>query len=376
MRLRLRTPAAPPAAFGKDLSPTDTVDSLVSQAAAAAGIDSGSPTFTLAYGYPPRVFHPSVQTGAGATLAAFGIADGETIILAIVDPDAYLSLAESNVFEVKPSTSTPSTKPQAKVAQDKPPPPTTVVVKQPVKKPPTVVKPTPTKEVEHQSNPKAAKEVFVPFAYGGVVSLRVMPDDNSCLFHSVSYAFGKGIYPPTTLRYKVADYIESHRDVYSDAILGRPAAQYCAWIRQDNSWGGSIELNILSELLEVEIVSIQVSKVRMDVFGEDRKHAQRIVVMYSGIHYDTIAATEEKNHSVRQSDKTVFDVVEGLPVREDPYVDAAIQVATVMRDRHMYTEEATFAIMCETCRKPLVGSKEANEHAKQTGHTSFVEYAG
>jgi ubiquitin thioesterase OTU1 len=39
-----------------------------------------------------------------------------------------------------------------------------------------------------------------------------------------------------------------------------------------------------------------------------------------------------------------------------------------------YTDTATFALRCGQCRTPLKGEKDATKHAKETGHTQFVEY--
>ncbi len=34
---------------------------------------------------------------------------------------------------------------------------------------------------------------------------------------------------------------------YTEAFLGKPNAEYCAWILDSQRWGGGIELSILSE---------------------------------------------------------------------------------------------------------------------------------
>jgi ubiquitin thioesterase OTU1 len=49
----------------------------------------------------------------------------------------------------------------------------------------------------------------------------------------------------------VASAILSNPIQYNEAILGRPIDEYIEWILKPNSWGGAIELAILSELLEL-----------------------------------------------------------------------------------------------------------------------------
>lgn len=116
--------------------------------------------------------------------------------------------------------------------------------------------------------------------------LRVMPDDNSCMckcrqtqpvlmlraveggpcrqlthpFRPVT-AFGGAIgleNPSRVLRDKVADYILQHPDEYSKAILGDDPVRYTSRMRQMDTWGGAIELAILSQIYDVEISSIDV----------------------------------------------------------------------------------------------------------------------
>lgn len=87
--------------------------------------------------------------------------------------------------------------------------------------------------------------------------LRVMPDDNSCMFT----AFGGAIAlddPARHLRQKVADYIMAHPEKYSKVILGDDPARYTHRMKQSDTWGGAIELSILSDIYDIEICSIDV----------------------------------------------------------------------------------------------------------------------
>jgi hypothetical protein len=107
--------------------------------------------------------------------------------------------------------------------------------------------------------------------------LRVMPDDNSCMCKcyfcttlqcgstdsnpSQVTAFGGALgleNPSITLRNKVADYILSHPNEYNEAILGDKPARYTTRMRQMDTWGGAIELSILSDIYDIEISSIDV----------------------------------------------------------------------------------------------------------------------
>lgn len=56
----------------------------------------------------------------------------------------------------------------------------------------------------------------------------------------------------------MADYILSHPDEYTKAILGDEPQRYTARMRQMDTWGGAIELSILSDIYNLEISSIDV----------------------------------------------------------------------------------------------------------------------
>jgi ubiquitin thioesterase OTU1 len=69
--------------------------------------------------------------------------------------------------------------------------------------------------------------------------------------------------------------------VYCEVILGKSNDEYCAWIQKDQSWGGAIELGILSEHYGVEICAIDVTHVNVYRFGEScAAHGNLYVCMY------------------------------------------------------------------------------------------------
>jgi len=91
------------------------------------------------------------------------------------------------------------------------------------------------------------------------------------------------------LRNIVATKIESDQNTYSEAILGRTNSDYCKWIRRDDSWGGGIELAILTKIYEIEICVINTeSGGRIDYFGEDRNFPYRVFLLYNNLHYDPV----------------------------------------------------------------------------------------
>ncbi|CAF0903132.1 unnamed protein product [Adineta steineri] len=119
-----------------------------------------------------------------------------------------------------------------------------------------------------------------------------VPADNSCLFSSIYFVLHSGkldLASNKYLRNLVATKIESDHVTYSEAMLGRTNSEYSKWIRRDDSWGGGIELAILTQEYEIEICVINTEcGGRIDYFGEDRHFPYRVFLLYNNLHYDPV----------------------------------------------------------------------------------------
>ncbi|GJP96506.1 hypothetical protein CBS115989_6836 [Aspergillus niger] len=206
--------------------------------------------------------------------------------------------------------------------------------------------------------------------HSGTFVLRIMPDDNSCLFRAVSSATMGGVDAMTELRSVVAQTIQAHPDIYTEAVLEKKPDEYCRWIQNEDSWGGGIELSILSKHFDIEICSIDVQTLRIDRFNEGAP--MRCIVVYSGIHYDTIALSPSSppyTHSdvPPDFDTKVFDAADPLVLEKSQ------ELCQVLQSRHYYTDTAGFRLRCNTCGGTFVGERGATQHAEQTGHVDFGE---
>jgi ubiquitin thioesterase OTU1 len=109
-----------------------------------------------------------------------------------------------------------------------------------------------------------------------------------------------------------------------------------------------------------------VQDLRVDKFNEGK--ARRCFLVYSGIHYDTIAfvpggsSTLDTDHDVK-----LFDA------SDDVLLDAARQLCGELRKKHYYTDTQRFSIKCNTCGWKGNGEQGAVEHASTTGHNDFGE---
>ena len=214
-----------------------------------------------------------------------------------------------------------------------------------------------------------APELPLP-SHASTLVLRIMPDDNSCLFRAFNTAFFGAMDNMTELRSIIAQNIQADKDTYSAAVLDQQPDDYCRWIQTEDAWGGAIELDILSKHFNIEISSIDVQTLRTDRFNEGRP--ERCILVYSGIHYDAIALSPSdpphtNAYAPPEFDTKIFDS-QDLVVLEN-----AVELCRVLQGRHYYTDTAAFNVRCNICGKVSVGEKGATEHAANTGHYDFGE---
>ncbi|KAM0792437.1 hypothetical protein ACM66B_005114 [Microbotryomycetes sp. NB124-2] len=301
----------------------------------------------LRTGFPPKPLATDIS--GESTLKSIGINAGEQIVVAEAAADIASNATSSQARSVSTPTSAPA------------PPP--VMQKEQPRSPPTMA-------------PLRSGLRSVPVD-GGNLILRVVPDDNSCLYSSSGLLLEPGRDNVATyLRQIVADEIRANPDTWSDAMLGRPRAEYVSTILSKNSWGGAIELSILAQRYQVEICSIDVQTGRIDRFGYGNGYSSLCFVVYSGIHYDALTFSFMDPETAASS--LEFDILkfESGSEQAQAITRAALELVSQLRKEHAYTDAATFTLKCEQCGTAIVGEKDARAHAMQTGHTQFGEYDG
>jgi ubiquitin thioesterase OTU1 len=210
-------------------------------------------------------------------------------------------------------------------------------------------------------------ECQTPNPDGLVMLRRVIDSDNSCLFNSIGFCmFGEKTLQQK-LRTIVKEEIESNPGHY-EPMLEKPIDEYCEWIMRSTSWGGGIELYILSKYFHVEMCVINIESLNDTVYGEDGGYDKRIYLLYSGIHYDAISRNIFEE-APEESDEKLFD-----PVDNYAY-EGALFVASELRKKKQFTNLKEFDLICGVCYKGCKGQKEAVEHCKETGHANFQESA-
>jgi len=201
----------------------------------------------------------------------------------------------------------------------------------------------------------------------GILIRKVVPANNSCLFTSINCCMNDGRLDTESaplMRDIIVGAVSQQPAIYNDVFLGKPNAEYCQWILKGESWGGAIEVSILSQYYAVEIDVVDTQSGRIDRFGEDVNYPRRIFLLYDGIHYDPLVMEPLDGTSTC---KTIF------PTADDAVTIQALEIAAECKNSRQFTDTANFDLRCLTCNKPLKGQREAQDHATKTGHTNFGE---
>ncbi|KAH9825844.1 OTU-like cysteine protease [Teratosphaeria destructans] len=315
---------------------------------------TGVPDFDMKYGYPPKPLNTE-SIGGSMKLSDLPInLNGEQLIIMPRSIQAQLSSPMSG------------TKPPSEEVKALPP--------RQLTSPPQHQKgdfPREQRNMSAGSVESEPPEVPVP-QLDGVMVLRVMPDDNSCMFRAVSSAMlGSTLDGMNELRSVVAQTIQGDPDFYNEGILGMPREKYCQRIQREDCWGGYIELQILSKHFDIEFVSIDIQTLRADKYNEGKD--RRCFLVYSGIHYDVLAV-QPLYSPTPDNDRKVFDVLKIGDEEEDGGVtDAALRLCKELQSRHYFTDTAGFDVKCNTCGQQGNGEKWAMTHAAATGHVDFGE---
>ncbi|KAI1442290.1 OTU-domain-containing protein [Annulohypoxylon stygium] len=331
MKIRYRGPSG----MGNlELADDATVKQLLEALKPATGLDN----LTVMYGWPPKTLGTTLGTDEGA--ASLQSLSLEREALTIVPLETAPAVAEEE--------------PQAAVPDSE------------------------SSESEAKSKGKGVRDqqitVFMPETNSTLV-LRVMPDDNSCLFNAVGGALrGHGTDPDrtfdaNTLRHIVVGHILANPEKYNAVILGKTPEAYCRTMLDPETWGGDIELSVLSEVFRIEISVVDVKTGTLYRIGEGNGYDMRCVVVYSNVHYDRIVEIFVEGQASFE-----FDVARWVVDESDHIIQHALEMCENLREQHhYYTDTSDFVVMCNECGWLGQGQKAVVDHALQTGHKDVSE---
>lgn len=357
MRLRVRGPEGQSAVT---ISATATVAELISEVAKATSIQG---ELEIKYGYPPKPL-PLGELDPSMILSDTGLElDGEQLIVSEVysasneaTPRAKKDTSDGpdQVTADMPATSTSNSAAHAASGAG------ASAQSSNAEKPLSL-----SRKTQNLEPPELALR-----SHASTVVLRVMPDDNSCMFRAFGSAFFGLMDNMTELRSIVAQNIQAQPEKYPAVVLDKQPDDYCRWIQTEDAWGGAIELDIFSRHFEIEICSIDVQTLRIDRFNEGRP--SRCILVYSGIHYDVIALSPadppyDHTYAPAEFDTKIFDA------KDDVILERAVELCQILQARHYFTDTANFTLKCNICKKTFTGEIAASDHAAKSGHWDFGE---
>lgn len=192
-----------------------------------------------------------------------------------------------------------------------------------------------------------------------ILRVHEVPDDNSCLFHAISFAC-KG-YNSDQLRELVYHAIRDNPKEYTDAILGKPRSEYMRWILDKDSWGGGIEISILSRLLQLSIFVVDIDAINIDKFY-DTEFDEFIILLFNGIHYNVLTRSSNEN-------SPIFNMKTESAIMNNE----CLRIAKQLKQQGKSINTNVAKIRCNQCNSTLVGEREVARHAEETAHTQFVQ---
>ena len=172
------------------------------------------------------------------------------------------------------------------------------------------------------------------------IKKKVIPADNSCLFNAINFAINQNAENPEVIRDIITAEIRSNPEDYNAAILGKDPEEYCKWISNKETWGGGIELSILSKFFHVQIGVADIQFITIEYFGN---YDKCIYLLYNNIHYDVFY--KEENGKITG----VFDSNDANVKQE--IMDICMQ----LQSQENYVDTANFSLKCMECGFLLKG---------------------
>ena len=210
-----------------------------------------------------------------------------------------------------------------------------------------------------EDNPQKENEGHDDIDYSQYsIKKKDIPADNSCLFNAINFAINQNANSPEIIREIITAEIMSNPEEYNSAILGKNPEDYCKWILNKETWGGGIELSILSKFFHVQIGVADIQFITIEYFGN---YDKCIYLLYNNIHYDVFY--KEENGKIIG----VFNSNDAKVKQE------IMDICMKLQNRDNFVDTKNFSLKCMHCGFLMKGQSEAIEHSKKTGHFNFNE---
>ena len=198
---------------------------------------------------------------------------------------------------------------------------------------------------------------------------RYVDADNSCLFSSIAYLTDANYSEMSKYKYRqmIAETLLNDSSKYSDVFLGKNKFEYMEFIQDSSNWGGEIENKIFSDIFRVEIASIHIQDLKMNIYGSDMGYQYRIYMLYNGIHYDPIVMTPDLKLD-NSCDIKMFNN------NDNEVKTKFIDLAKTFQKQNDFVDLSNIpTLKCSDCEKVFSNQNKAAEHAQNVGHWNFEQ---
>ena len=190
------------------------------------------------------------------------------------------------------------------------------------------------------------------------IKKKSIPADNSCLFNSINFAINNNLNNPEIIRSIISSEILENQTEYNQAVLEKPPAEYAEWILYNDSWGGGIELSILSKYFNVKIAVVDIKNIIFEYFGE---FDDIIYLLYNNVHYDVFYKEGVNEHP------GVFKA------NDEKVKNEIMEICKLLQKHSEFIDTKMFNVKCMDCNFLMKGENDAIEHSKKTGHINFSQ---
>ena len=182
--------------------------------------------------------------------------------------------------------------------------------------------------------------------------------DNSCLFNAVNFAINQNENSPEVIRGIISSEIMANPNEYNSAVLDKEPSDYCKWILNKETWGGGIELSILSKFFQIQIAVVDIQHITIEYFGN---YNRCIYLLYNNIHYDVFY--KEENGKITG----IFNSYDQRVKQE------IMDICCELQKHELYMDPTLYSLECTQCGLLMNGNKDVVEHTQKTGHVNFKQ---
>lgn len=196
---------------------------------------------------------------------------------------------------------------------------------------------------------------------------RAVAADNSCLFTALAFIF-TGQRDSTyawQLRRVATERILAQPAVFTPAVLGGQTPQaYCEHMLRPSTWGGAVELAVLSEHFETELRATDIQTLNVQRYGECKGYQHAAYLLFDGAHYDPVTLAPFRG-APETLDRRLFAAT-------DTTAEArSVALARSLQSERQFVNLRSGFMRCAVCAWVGCGQEQSIGHATQTGHTNF-----